>query len=92
MINILSEHVSLLSKIDDINLGCPLILIILGDKSALPHLCWREGRKITIYTPTKCITVCPGSSGPFYIVTYCIKWVTTSWSYSMYNVNVRDEK
>ena len=27
-------------------------------------------------------TVCPGSSDPFYIVTYYIKWVTTSWTYS----------
>ena len=27
-------------------------------------------------------TVCPGSSDPFYIVTYYIKWVTTSWIYS----------
>ena len=31
----------------------------------------------TIGTP-----VCPGSSGPFYIVTYYIKWVTTSWTHS----------
>ena len=27
-------------------------------------------------------TVCPGSSDPFYVVTYYIKWVTTSWTYS----------
>ena len=27
------------------------------------------------------ITVCPGSSDPFYIVTYYIKWVTTSWTH-----------
>ena len=27
-------------------------------------------------------TVCPGSSYPFYIVTYYIKWVTTSWTHS----------
>ena len=26
-------------------------------------------------------TVCPESSDPFYIVTYYIKWVTTSWTY-----------
>ena len=25
-------------------------------------------------------TVCPRSSDPFYIVTYYIKWVTTSWT------------
>ena len=27
-------------------------------------------------------TVCPRSSDPFYIVAYCIKWDTTSWTYS----------
>ena len=26
-------------------------------------------------------TVCPGSSDPFYIASYYIKWVTTSWTY-----------
>ena len=26
-------------------------------------------------------TVCPGSSDPFYIVSYYIKWVTTFWTY-----------
>ena len=26
-------------------------------------------------------TVCPGSSDPFYIVSYYIKWDTTSWTY-----------
>ena len=26
--------------------------------------------------------VCPRSSAPFYVVTYSIKWVTTSWKYS----------
>ena len=30
-------------------------------------------------------TVCPGRSDPFFIVTYYIKSVTTSWTYSMYN-------
>ena len=25
--------------------------------------------------------MCPGSSDPFYIVTYYIKWVTISWTY-----------
>ena len=43
------------------------------------------------YTPLrKCktycdITVCPGSSYPFYIVSYYIKWVTTSWAHSTNN-------
>ena len=31
------------------------------------------------------ITVCPGSSYPFYIVSYNTKWVTTSWAYSISN-------
>ena len=29
-------------------------------------------------------TICPRSSDPFYIVSYYIKWVTTSWTYSIY--------
>ena len=28
-------------------------------------------------------TVCPESSAPFYIETYYIKWVTTSWTHSI---------
>ena len=30
----------------------------------------------------KICTVCPGSSDPFYIVSYYINWVTSSWTYS----------
>ena len=26
-------------------------------------------------------TVCPSSSDPFYLVSYYVKWVTTSWTY-----------
>ena len=39
-------------------------------------------------------TVCPRSSDPFYIVSYYMKWVTTSWTYSsashkiFYNLHV----
>ena len=29
------------------------------------------------------VTVCPRSSDPSYIVSYYIKWVTTSWTYSI---------
>ena len=38
-------------------------------------------------------TICLGSSDPFYIVTYYIKWVTTSWTYSrmVYNNNKNGE-
>ena len=28
-------------------------------------------------------TICTRSSDPLHIVTYCIKWVTSSWTYSM---------
>ena len=27
-------------------------------------------------------TICPRSSEPFHILTYSIKWVTTSWTYT----------
>ena len=27
-------------------------------------------------------TICPGSSDPFYIASYFLKWVTTSWTHS----------
>ena len=33
-------------------------------------------------------TVCPGSSDPFYVLTYYIKWVTTSWTYSILNFHL----
>ena len=29
-------------------------------------------------------TICPGNSDPFYIVSYYIRWVTTSWTHSIY--------
>ena len=28
-------------------------------------------------------TICQGSSDPYYIITIYMKWVTTSWTYSM---------
>ena len=34
-------------------------------------------------------TVCPRSSDSFYVVTYYIKWVTTSWTYSIYHDDLR---
>ena len=36
--------------------------------------------KISVW---KKYTVCSKSSDPFYVVTYYIKWVTTSWTYSI---------
>ena len=32
-------------------------------------------------------TVCPGSSDPFYIVSYYTRWVITSWTHSMNKYN-----
>ena len=31
-------------------------------------------------------TICPGSSYPFYIVSYYIKWVTPSWTHSSHQI------
>ena len=31
--------------------------------------------------------LCPGSSDPFYVVSYYIKWVTTSWTHSRKEIN-----
>ena len=31
-------------------------------------------------------TICPGSSDPFYIVGYYIKWVTISWTHSIIHI------
>ena len=42
------------------------------------HLC----TSFSIYHDSQRHTVCPGSSDPFDIVSYNIKWVTTSWTYS----------
>ena len=42
---------------------------------------WEDGHRRKILKSTG--TVCPRSYGPFYIVTYYIEWVTTSWTYSM---------
>ena len=36
------------------------------------------------------INICPRSSDPFYIV-YYIKWITTSWTHSMYKIHVSDK-
>ena len=31
--------------------------------------------------------MCPGSSDPFYIVSYYIKWVTTSWTHVIIGIH-----
>ena len=33
-------------------------------------------------------TVCPRSSDPFYVITYYIKLITTSWTYSTVSIKV----
>ena len=33
-------------------------------------------------------TACPRSSDPFYKVSYCMKWVTTSWTYSTLKIEM----
>ena len=40
-------------------------------------------KKLHLRHPNGNTTVCPGSSDPFHIVTYYMKWVTTSWTHSM---------
>ena len=44
-------------------------------------ICWQEGH-FGETRQTGC-TICPRSSDPFYIVSYFIKWVTTSWTHSI---------
>ena len=34
-------------------------------------------------------TACPRNSDPFYMVTYYIEWVATSWTYCIYLILVR---
>ena len=48
-------------------------------------------RKVTVISFVanflKMCTICPGSSDPFYIVSYCIKFVTTSWTQSNIDID-----
>ena len=44
-----------------------------------------SGRHTVRWKLQQTFTVCPGSSDPFYIVTYYMKWVTTSWTHSIIN-------
>ena len=49
----------------------------------------KYGSKYNWYISTFYIsTVCPGSSDLFYIVSYYIKWVTTSWTHSVMKENL----
>ena len=43
----------------------------------------RAIRRYMIQLCTYCYTVCPKSADPFHIVSYYVKLVTTSWTYSM---------
>ena len=42
-----------------------------------------------IHSILKECTICPRSSYTFYIETYCIKWVTTSWAQSIFSLILR---
>ena len=43
---------------------------------------FKPGDFYTYYNSWQWDTVCPRSSYPFYMVSYYIKWVTTSWTHS----------
>ena len=49
---------------------------------------FESSHKSDIFYPER-PNVCSRSSDPFYVVTYYIKWVTTSWTYSRTSNNVR---
>ena len=40
-----------------------------------------------LITPNRLCTVCQRISAPFYKASYYTKWLTTSWTYSSYNIN-----
>ena len=75
------------------------IFIIINSNSiieSLPEVLWRslEQMKNILFFASYvfcCVriiafTICPGSSGPFYKVTYYIKWFTTFWTHSIFVV------
>ena len=41
-----------------------------------------QEKQVIHYPHPQTYTVCPGSSDPFYIVSWYIKWVTTAWTHS----------
>ena len=45
-------------------------------------------RVVGTNSPAKGTTICPGSSDPFYTVSYYIKWVTTFWTHSSTTVQL----
>ena len=48
-----------------------------------PWIMGRENCPWNCLAPRKkTLTVCPGNSDPFNLVSYYIKWVTTSWTHS----------
>ena len=69
-------------------------LVVLLHILFLRHICViiedkRKSEKVPWYFNWS--TVCPRSSGLFYIGSYHIKWVTISWTYSIY-INLNDVK
>ena len=67
---ILTEYIELYSKLIHALLAS-LLSVVWSDWAC------RKYRKFCIPN-----TVSPRNSGPFYIVSCCIKWFTTSWTYS----------
>ena len=63
-----------------------LVRLDLASVAAIEATCRRLRKviadaKYVIFQSSK-DTICSGSSDPFYIVSYYIKWVTTSWTHS----------
>ena len=58
-------------------------MFLLYKKDKIPSFC--QGTTSTSDIDNS-HTLCPRSSDPFYIVTYHIKWVTTSWTHSTNNI------
>ena len=52
-----------------------------NDKKETDNERQRQKERETADSHIYIYTVCPRSSDPFYIVSYNIKWVTTSWTH-----------
>ena len=61
-----------------------IVLIVLAAKFYLRSIDISvENKEYVLNSLAIYCTVCPGSSDPFYIVSYYLKWVTTSWTHSL---------
>ena len=48
-------------------------------RTNLPRLYFVAG---FLYQMVLQYSICPGSSDPIYVITYYVKWVTSSWTHS----------